>query len=203
MVKRPFLLFFIPATLLHAGTFQETTDAFPIGTDKRVILEKQPKASSIAALVAPLVSFSTNETIVWLERTAASGLVVQFYVIDDKVRAISLSRVPMPGAKDDRAEELQYVRPKESIGQFSVLRIDREGNPVEVVVEKKRFDAPGIVALLANSPTGPELWIVDEKFFDPKAFFLAATKENLGKVLANKRAADQRKKEFENLKNKK
>jgi len=202
-VKRLFLLLFLPATLLQAGTFQETTDAFPIGMDKRVILERQPKASSVAALVAPLVSFTTNESIVWLERTAASGLVVQFYVIDDKVRAISLSRVPMPGAKDDRAEELQYVRPKESVGQFPMLRVDREGNPVEVVVEKKRFDAPGIVALLANCPTGPELWIVDEKFFDPKAFFLAATEENRGKILSNKGAADQRKKEFDNLKKKK
>jgi hypothetical protein len=203
MTKRPFLLLFLPATLLHAGTFQETTDAFPIGMDKGVILQSESKAKSVPALVAPLVSFTTNESIVWLERTAASGLVVQFYVVDDKVRAIFLSRVPMPGAKDDREEELTYVRPRESLGQFPVLRVDREGNPVEVVVEKKRFDASGIVALLANCPTGPELWIVDEKFFDPKAFFLAATKDNLGKILANKRAADQRKKEFENLKKKK
>jgi hypothetical protein len=53
------------------------------------------------------------------------------------------------------------------------------------------------VALIAASPRGDELWIVDERVFNAKSFFMEPTGENRDKILKSKAAIEEQRKSFD------
>jgi hypothetical protein len=182
----PFFLLLIQAATLHAQTFQEIVGKFPIGTSKEDILKKEPTAIVGPAMVHPLHTFTKNESIVMIDRANSSALVVQFQVVDGKLAAATLLRPVLPGVAANKDMDLEFVRGKKILATFTALRMDRELNPLEVTVEKRAFGEPDIVALVVKGGTETELRIIDEKVFDPKAFFMEATEANRLKVSKSK-----------------
>jgi len=173
---------------VHAQTFEEMTDAFPLGTNKESILAKEPSASSAPCVFSPINPSARRESLVLMKSAGQSRLVVQFFLINNTLSAMMLAQRVMPGAPI--GSEVGYVSAKEMLGSFAALRIDNELNPVEVKVEKHFFDKPNHVALIVTGSQGSELWIVDEKVFAPKAFFMEPSKTNQSKLLDSKKAID-------------
>lgn len=182
----------------RAQTFESFTRSFPLGTKKRDVVVKEPTAKVIPCLFKPIDSARLTECMVLIRRNSEGAFAAQLYLVDGRLAAISLARKPLPGRPFDPQAETAYMKTNQKIETFSVLRIDKDLNPIDVEVDKYAFREPREVALVVASSDGSEAWIVDTGIFDAKSFFMepsAANREKLTKtkeaIEANKRQNDK------------
>jgi hypothetical protein len=191
-----FLLYFWMSAL-RGETFEQITSAFPLGTDKETILKKEPTATVGPCLIPPLDSSAIRESIVVMKPTEHGRLVVQFYLVSGRLGAMMLASASMPGTPANKQKQTNFLAPKTRISSFSALRVDGELNPLEIEVQMLKLDQSNQVALIAASPRGDELWIVDERVFNAKSFFMEPTRENRDRILKSKAAIEEQRKSFE------
>jgi len=185
----------ISASFAQGSTFKDITDAFPLGTAKQGIQQKEPDAKLVPCMASPIDTSARKECLFLLKRSERLGVV--YYFVNDKLAAMVLSRLAVPGKAETDQKELEFIRSRKKLSSFSALRIDQVVNPKEVNVDRFALDAPSQVALLVSSDRGSELWVVDEHIFNPKSFFLLPTPENKNKVIQTKEAIDEQRKSFE------
>ena len=180
----------------RAQTFERLTRSFPLGTEKREVLAKEPAVIGASCAVKPIDSTRSTECLVLMRRNAEGVFVAQFYLVDGRVAAIALSRKLLPGTPFDSGAETAYLKKNKKVATFNVLRIDKELNPVDVDVEEYEHQEPHEVALVVGPSDGREAWIVDASIFDPKSFFTEPTPANREKLKKSKEAIEASKKQY-------
>jgi hypothetical protein len=188
------------AGALCAETLQEIATGLPIGTTKEAILKKEPSARVVPCMVTPKDATARRECIVLIKPTEKKRIIAQFYLVNDALAAMFLSVVAMPGATENAIDETAYISSHPKISTFPALRADSNLNPIEIQVEKLALDPSNQVALIASTPRGKELLIVDETVFDSKVFFMEPTEDNRNKLLKSKEAIDAQRKSYNETK---
>jgi len=180
-------LFTLSAPLARGETFQHFSTSFPLGISKKDILAKAPSGLAAPCEVIPIDQTARCESIILLNRP--DRFAGRFYVVNDKLAAMMLARLPAPGATKD-TNETQYISSRKQLTSFLALRGDKSLNSKEVKVNEFEFNKPNQVALVVSSDSGLELWIVDKSIFNPRSFFLEPTAENKDKMLKSKKMID-------------
>ena len=174
---------------LSAKTFEEVLSIFQIGMEKAQALEKEETATLI-----PAGSFGNphnRDSIVIRYAEGESLTICQFHLIDDKIAAMMIGRVPVTENPSDLIDEFHFL-PEGKNHPFEVLRTDSEMNPIEVTVNKRKFDEPSIYFFTAVTETSSELWIIDEDRTESKSFFLKPTDAMKQKLKDQKKVIQQR-----------
>jgi len=200
-MKSLFLLLLVTcAAVLRAETLQDIITTFPVGTSKDAILKNEPSAKVVPCMITPIDATARRECIVLMKSTEKNRMIAQFYLVNDTLAAMLLSTVAMPGATGNSKDETAFISARRKVSSFPALRVDSDLKPVEIQVERFALDQSNLVALLASTSRGKELWIIDETAFDPKTFFMEPTADNRSKILKNKEAIDAQRKSYEETK---
>jgi hypothetical protein len=173
-----------------AETFEDITQSFPLGTRKEEIVARVPSAAAVPCALKPIDVTRPTECMVQIRRDAQSALVVQLYLVDDRVAAIFCGRKALPGTSYDSVAETAYLKNARKLGTFRALRTDKELQPVEIEVDQYSLTESRHVALIVASSDASEAWIVDTGIFDPKSFFMEPTAANREKVTKTKEAIE-------------
>jgi hypothetical protein len=185
---------------LCAETLQEIATGLPIGSTKEAILKMEPSAKVVPCMITPKDATARRECIVLMKPTEKKRIICQFYLVNDALAAMFLSAVAMPGTTESSIDETAYISAHRKLSTFPALRADSNLNPIEIQVDRLALDQPNLVALIASTPRGKELFIVDESVFDSKAFFMEPTADNRNKLLQSKEAIDRQRKSYEETK---
>lgn len=186
-----FTLLFAYSAAADDRTFEQLTAAFPLGTTKQDILKAEPTAKVTPSMATPLDLSARRENVTLVDVDKDSPLACQFYLINDRLAAIMLARAFRAAAPEEN-KELNFISSQKKLSEFIALRAAKDLDPIEVKVAQYSTREPNQVALTLSTPIGPELWIVDERIFDPKSFFMMSTKENRDKLLKSKGSIDQK-----------
>jgi hypothetical protein len=189
-------------TLSAAGrTFEQVTAALPLGTSKEDLLKAEPTGRVVPAMATPRDVAALKESVIVMEVAQGNRLICQFYLINNRVAAMMMTRAFMPGTSSaGNRRELDYVSSKEKLSEFTALRAGSKLEPLDVKVERYGLGKPDQSALVVSSPVGPELWMIDETAFDAKSFFMAPTAENREKLLKSKQMIDEKMKGLKGIK---
>jgi len=180
----------------RAETFESFTRSYPLGTEKKDVVAKEPTATVIPCAVKPIDAKRLTECLVLMRRSSEGAFVTQFYLVDGRIAAILLARKPFPGAPFDSSTDTAFLKRNRKVATFSALRVGKELNPIDVDVEQFAFHEPREVALVVAKSEGSEAWIVDTGIFDPKSFFMEPTPANREKLTKTKEAIEANKKQY-------